>query len=379
METHRTDLAIMGAGAAGLAAAIAAQRKVEKILIICKGNPFASGSSFANINKRWGITWAAHEREQEYLEKRINTISKGTNMPGLTKLLVSESCSAFETLKKWSVQFVTDSTQTIERFTPCFCPFPLAAIIKSCHQFAQCVKKQLDFTRVSLLPNTCIKEILLDHGRLCGLVAENAGNEFIIKTKAGILATGGNASLYPYHITEPGLTGDGYRLLEKTGIELANMEYMQLVWEDVDPEAKRFPVARLWDQNYRFKTVSGKNISLTMVKKDLLKARKTHVPISNLQKDREIDAVLMRHCQDGTPLLVVNKQTGRVENKILPHAQACNGGVIIGVNGETSIPGLFAAGEVTTGMHGGDRVGGMMITSCLVFGRRAGLAAAQMV
>lgn len=54
-------------------------------------------------------------------------------------------------------------------------------------------------------------------------------------------------------------------------------------------------------------------------------------------------------------------------------------GVEIGCNGETPVAGLYGAGEVTTGMHGGDRVGGMMITSALVFGRRAGLAAAASV
>jgi L-aspartate oxidase len=57
--------------------------------------------------------------------------------------------------------------------------------------------------------------------------------------------------------------------------------------------------------------------------------------------------------------------------------QCSNGGLCIDTNAMTDVPGVFAAGEVTAGMHGADRIGGNMLTSCLVFGARAGNAAAS--
>ncbi len=92
-----------------------------------------------------------------------------------------------------------------------------------------------------------------------------------------------------------------------------------------------------------------------------------------------VDEIMFSLDRHGRGIEVINRQTGRCEYIILPFVQANNGGVIIGEYGETKLPGLFAAGEVTTGMHGGDRIGGMMIANCLVFGTRAGRAAADFI
>lgn len=63
--------------------------------------------------------------------------------------------------------------------------------------------------------------------------------------------------------------------------------------------------------------------------------------------------------------------------RIAPYAHASNGGIAIDERGSCGVPGLFAAGECTGGMHGADRIGGLASANALVFGRRAGVAAAK--
>ena len=383
LEKIHADLVIIGAGAAGFSAAIAAQHKVKKILVICKGRPFHSGSTFANINNQWGITFADNEAERDYLENRINTISRGTNIPALTRIVVKDSCSAFEMLGSWGVEFKNEKIGKISRVAPCFCTEPLAAIIKSCKQFAESCKRQIDWDRIKLLPDTAAEKIIAASGKFNGIIARHKDQVIKIEARAAVLATGGNASVFRRHITEPGLTGDGYKLLQnikdEAGIQLSNMNFQQQVWEDISFPEKRFPVSCLWTPGYSFRSAGGKTAGIDKLNPAVLRSRMNHVPISNLQKDREVDEMLMSLCENDSAIDVFNKETNRAEYRILPFTQASNGGVITGENGETNLPGLFAAGEVTTGMHGGDRVGGMMITNCLVFGRRAGKAAADFI
>ncbi len=384
IEKIHTDLLIIGAGAAGLSAAIAAQRKVNNILIISKGRPFQSGSTFANINNQWGVTFAENETEQEYLENRINSISKGTNVPYLSRILVQESCSAFEMLHSWGVEFKKDKNGKMSRVAPCFCTEPLAAIIKACKQFAESCKKQIDWDRVKLLPETKAEKLIVKSGNLSGITARHKNKTTInIEAGAAVLATGGNASVFKHHITEPGLTGDGYKLLKdiknEAAVRFSNMNFQQQVWEDISFPKKRFPVSCLWKPGYLFRSKDGEIARLDTLDTAILHGRMTHVPISNLQQDRQVDEILLGLCRRHRAIEVFNSETGQCEYRILPFVQASNGGVVIEENGETTLPGLFAAGEVTTGMHGGDRVGGMMITNCLVFGKRAGEAAAALV
>ena len=383
IEKINTDLVIIGSGAAGLSAAIAAQRKVKNILIISKGRPFQSGSTFANINNHWGITFAENETERDYLENRINSISKGTNVPYLSSILVQESCSAFEMLLSWGVKFKKDKNGKISRVAPCFCTEPLAVIIKSCKQFAESCKRQIDWERVKLLPETKAEKIIVKSGKFTGINASHKNQPIKIEARAAVLATGGNASVFRHHITEPGLSGDGYKLLEdikhKALIPFSNMNFQQKIWEDISVPKKRFRLSCLWKPEYLFRSAEGKTARLDTLGTAVLRKRMTHVPISNLQQDRIVDEIMFSLDRHGRGIEVINRQTGRCEYIILPFVQANNGGVIIGEYGETKLPGLFAAGEVTTGMHGGDRIGGMMIANCLVFGTRAGRAAADFI
>jgi succinate dehydrogenase/fumarate reductase flavoprotein subunit len=375
MEKIQADLLIVGGGLAGLAAALAAQDRLERILLVTKGGLFQSGSTFVNRNGRWGLTFASTDPERELLYQTINTVSRGTNEPELSRLLVEESERAFRWLRDLGVEFLLAKGE-ISRVSPCFCSEPLAAVIRDTGQAAAALAPHLQRTRITILEQTAAERVIVEKHRLAGMLLRRGGTQLLVQCRAAILACGGNAALSPRNIVEPGLTGDGYELAIKAGLTLKNLEYQQRVWVDVDPGAPRFPAAALLDEKYQYFSGSEQLFPLHQIPSLDLASRRNHVPISNLQEDRAIDASLLNalpHSPDNT-IHVTRNHT--LINRIAPHVQVSNGGIPIGPLGETALPGLYAAGEITTGMHGGDRIGGMMITSCLVFGRRAGETAA---
>ncbi len=378
METLHTDLAVVGAGIAGMAAALAAQKHDVRILLVCKGEPGACGSSFANRNRCWGITFAQNDAEREQFFAAIQSVSRGTNLPELSRLLVEESYQAFCALRRWGARFRIQEGR-LARVPPCFCSVPLAAVVENLPSLAKQLFRRLDPSRAAVLANTTVTDLLVRDNRVTGLLARRGGAEFVVHSRAVLLATGGDAARFPANIVEPNLTGDGYRLLQQAGVPLANMEYRQLVWEDIDPTSPhRFSISTFFDGNHLFVTPDGAAIDLPDPTSLLAPTRRLHVPISNLQPDREFDAQLLAHVGAyPSGAIRVLDRCGRLRHRIYPHVQASNGGVRIGPHGETPVQGLFAAGEVTTGMHGGDRLGGAMIANCLVFGRRAGNAAAR--
>jgi len=383
LQKIKTDLIIVGAGLAGIRAAIAAQAKIRKIVLITKGKLFSAGSSFHNRNNRWGVTYASTDKERDILLARINAISQGTNTPRLSKILVEASFSAFQELAHWGINFLSaDSSKEPLRIPPCFCDIPLAAIISDLHQVATVLSKQLDLNRITFLEETTALSLITKASACHGVLAMRKEEaEYLIEAPATILASGGNAACFVPNIVEPGLTGDGYTLLQKAGLSLSNMNFQQRVWEDIDPATTRFPLQAFFDDRYFFRNAAHDPIDPSEVSFELRDSRRTHVPISNLQADRKFDSVFLRHLSAdlASAILVYSKSTQKIAHRIYPHVQASNGGIKIGEHGETGIAGLFAAGEVTTGMHGGDRIGGMMITNCLVFGKRAGEAAARYV
>ncbi len=376
------EFTIIGLGIAGITAALIAQEALKRIVVLEKGRPFYSGSTFCNRNHRWGITYARDREEKELLARRINDISRGTNNPELTRIVVEYSYDAFLTLKKWGVLFLGDAGNRTKRLAPCFMKAPMASVIRDTGQLREALLRRLDPSVTRVLEGHRATGLVISRGQLLGITATHGSERVDIHTRMALLASGGRAARITPNVVEPGLTGDGYGLLSQAGLKLKNMAYVQEIWEDIDPGAPRFRPSCLWDGRHIFLNSKGVQIQLPPADSDIVKERRMHVPISNLQEDRAYDELLLEHVHERTEefAITVCDRASRVPlHSILPHAQACNGGIEIGPKGETGIQGLFAAGEVTTGMHGGDRVGGMMITSAVVFGKRAANEAVRLL
>lgn len=205
-----------------------------------------------------------------------------------------------------------------------------------------------------------------------------------------VLAGGGVAGLYKRSLSASGNSATVQAIAARCGARLVNLEFMQVMPGLVAPRRnivfneKAFRFARAWD-------ASGEPIA-----RDVLEARSEHGPFSCERAGAPLDFA-MEACGDegmeiacevgdGSPEFVrtfsewLERECGvsaSAPARIAAYAHASNGGIAIDEHGSCGVPGLFAAGECTGGMHGADRIGGLASANALVFGRRAGVAAAK--
>jgi len=227
--------------------------------------------------------------------------------------------------------------------------------------------------------------------------------------KAVVLATGGAGALFKHNVFPEGMTGDGYAMAYNAGAELVNMEFIQIGPAILQPTKfdvggvlwrlgprlynrfgeeylrKYLPAGVTVEEAYALKSVSfpfstrnnsmyidianfteiveGRGSENGCVYFDL-----THVDPARIEEEAEVPFNWLRR-------FGVDLRKTPVE--IAPAVQHFNGGVHVGEWGETSLKGLFAAGECQGGQHGADRPGGDSLANCQVFGFRAGVAASR--
>lgn len=347
----------------------------KSICVINKGKTFYSGSTFKNINGQWGISYAVGDKEKSDLLALVNSVARGTNDVELSQKLVEESYSAFRFLYELGVEF---DTKTIgqTRIRPCFSKKEsYASLISFVSQFRENIRKVIKQSNITLLSNSEVVQITSDTEKCTGCIVRRDNEIIKITTNnAVVLATGGDCGNFYPNIVDKDLTGDGYKLADDLGLKLVNLKYKQRVWEDCNGR-RGFHPYMFFSDKYKFTDYSYAPVNdIYGDFKRHKDERVSHVPISNLQPDKIMDKHYLSYIPELNSrfaLNVINKKSGQVEYKVLPYYQVSNGGIEVNENGETSLRDLYAVGEVAGGMHGGDRVGGMMICAAIVFGRRA--------
>jgi len=216
----------------------------------------------------------------------------------------------------------------------------------------------------------------------------------VIGARALVLATGGAGALFRRHDNPRRMLGDGYLLALNAGAVLQHMEFVQFYPLGVaEPGLPPFLIPpRLADLGGLF---NGKGEEIHD------KYNITERPAGERARDRLSQALFMenhRHGEEvwldltkvsdaqwhsdpfsGSTRKMLGDRYGAAEKplRIAPMAHHVMGGIQIDTRGFTSVPGFFAAGEVTGGVHGANRMGGNALSETLVFGKRAGDAAAQ--
>jgi len=185
------------------------------------------------------------------------------------------------------------------------------------------------------------------------------------------------------------MLGDGYALALEAGATLRDMEFFQfLPLATAEPGRPQFPIPSTIASRGRLVNGRGEEI--------LEKYRIRERPADVHARDR-LSQVLMYEIRNGDPVFLDLSGVSEREWKedalgtakilldrfharsdllrVLPTAHFSMGGVCTDVQGRTSVPGLYAAGEVVGGLHGANRMAGNALTEALVFGARAGKAA----
>ncbi len=371
-----------------MAAIVAAENGV-KVDLISKGECSTKGISALNVP-------LGHEDSRDGPEAHYEDTMRGgcfLNDEGLARALAFGAKPALERLEALGVRFnkrgdlyaqrlVSDSTYPRSLF------FDDGLGIELMDKLSRAAKER----GVEIHEGVMGARLLIEEGRAAGAVAmdlEGRG-EVAFAAKATVLASGGAGQVYQFTTNAECMTGDGYAMAYEAGAELVDMEFVQfeptIVAHPPECRGLLIPTALLL-KGAKIRDGSGAEFlrSYRLPKSEL--AREIYARISDgLGSERGtvfFDAT-------GLPEGVVREGFPRVWRalwdhgidlsgdlvEIAPAAHYMMGGVRIDANCRTSIPGLYAAGEVAGGVHGANRIAGNSI-DIAVFGAKAGEEAAK--
>lgn len=377
---------VIGAGAAGIRAALAASEAGAEVAMVAKGELTRSGSTFSIVSRGWGIqALVKEERTDKKLEAFYDDIIRvglGRCDPKLVRILVEESGPRLEDLISCGIRFRKDTRGNHIRAKGCFSEYERAFLTEDIKNIKESFMSILQRSPVKIIKGY-IADLVMADGACCGAWALTSGDEIVrINAKATILATGGGAGIFRDHLVSDEQIGDGYALAYRAGVELNNMEFIQFMLGLKKDDARRFlPLADLRTpgmlQDSKGRDVLESHIPDSKTRARAIDERQKHFPFSCRDSSCLVDIAVAEERQQGTKIFWGKDGIIEERPRVVHFAHAFNGGVTINEMAESTIPGLFAAGEVAAGPHGADRIGGCMMTATQVFGKRAGEYAAR--
>lgn len=399
-----SDVLVIGGGIAGITAAIEAARAGAATTIACAG-PLFGGSSFYPGTWGLGLIGPESEADEADLIATIEDVGCGMADHELVEVFVRGIRPAIAWLEEdlgvplkrpSSAQSASDKT-----FIPCFDHKRRLWRGITRQTFEAAAQRTLKTLDVNVLERTELMELARlheDDGAVCGAVFFDHASASLRTSAASsvILAAGGTGGLFERSLTSADVLSSVHAIAMSAGCELVNIEFMQMMPGLVSPvrgivfNEKTFRYAIPED-------ASGILPHSEDARADLLEARSSHGPftcrLDDERVDRAIDAagpsgmpVRFRFPSNNIPEFVQTFSTWMQQSlniaptdelRIAMYAHAANGGIRIDRNAWTGVKGLYACGELTGGMHGADRIGGLSSANGLVFGRIAGKAATR--
>lgn len=385
MDRIHTDVLIIGAGAAGIRAALAASEEGVRVTLVSGGPLAESGSTFSLMSQGWGIqALVGRERTHENLEAFYDDIMRaglGQCNPALVQILVEESGPRFENLLSYGLRFRKNAHGDHLRVKGCFSDYQRAFLTEGLENIRQSLLSKLQSPTVKFMNGQVVSLLISD--RTCWGAWVGTGKQGIIQVlaRATILATGGGAGLFVDNLVTDDEAGEGYALAHRAGAKCMNFEFIQFMLGLKSKTSRRFlPLGDL-----RIPGVLNDSKSLDLLEAGIpdrekrviaIEERQKHFPFSTRDTSCLVDLAVARARKKDEKVRWNQPDPTGGPWKVVHLAHAFNGGVKINERAETTIPGLFAAGEVAAGPHGADRIGGCMMTATQVFGARAGKYAA---
>jgi succinate dehydrogenase/fumarate reductase flavoprotein subunit len=383
MEELTTDILVIGSGLAGLLSALEAERAGLRVLVVGK---FAIGMG-TNTSLANGAFTASnsHFPKEDHLQATLES-GKGLNQIRLVKTLVEKGPEAIRKLKDYGAPilekgmgYIVDRPEGSSQLPGCLLIKPLVERLKN--------------SSIRLLPGLIIFDLVVEEGEALGAFGFlKDGKPCLIQSRAVILSAGGAGAIYRRNDNQRGILGDGYALALRAGLPLFDLEFVQFYpFVLGEPRLSSFLLYPPYPKEVRLFDENGEDLLERFnLRGDLDQA-------AIVQRDR-LSIALYQACQNGDvffdltrvrreeweryPLNFLKKSKFPFYERpflVSPAVHFFMGGVEIDENGRTSLPGLFAAGEVVWGVHGANRLGGNALTECAVFGVIGGQSAAEYV
>jgi succinate dehydrogenase / fumarate reductase flavoprotein subunit len=401
-EVREHDVLIIGAGGAGLRAAIEALAQGASVGVVCKSllgkahTVMAEGgiaAAMANVDP--ADNWKVHFRDTMSGGKFLNNWR-------MAQLHAQEAPDRVRELEQWGALFDrTENGAILQR------AFGGHTFKRLCHvgdrtglELIRTLQDRGVQQGVDCYMECTVTRLLVENGRFAGAFAywrEN-GRFIVFKAKAVVIATGGIGKAWTVTSNSWEYTGDGMALAYEAGAELMDMEFVQfhptgMVWppgvqgilvtEAVRGEGGilRNKLGERFMEKYDPKRMelSTRDVVARSIYTEVREGRGTehggayldisHKPAEYVKKKLPSMYHQFKELAD----VDITKEPMEVG----PTCHYVMGGIRVEAEtGQSSMPGIFAAGEAAAGLHGANRLGGNSLSDLLVFGRRAGMAAA---
>lgn len=404
-QVNKTDVLIIGGGAAGLRAAIEAKDQDVQVTLIAKGNvPGGASVMSAFLAAAMGNESGT---PQEHFE---DTILGGAylNNQKLVRILVEEAPKRIKELEEWGMLFAREVPEYYiavreggQRRPRLIHAAGRGSGNRSCHVlFEQAQDRGVNFDIF-----TFATSLLKSGNEVIGATAiDMTSGEFtLIQAKSTILASGGTSKIYARGACARLNTGDGFSMAFRAGAILTNMEFMQYIPLGIihpgsadgytlggTPKAKEGYLLNKFGQRFMKKydpvwMEKATRARMTVaVAKEIKEGRACERGgvLVDLTRITEEEKVRRQKYQPYFPFCLEEIYGDKIGQflepyEVKPTALYQNGGVKINERCETNVPGLYAVGEVSSGVHGANRLGGNSMSECLVFGKIAGSSAAE--
>jgi fumarate reductase (CoM/CoB) subunit A len=396
VATARADVLVLGAGGAGLRAAIAAAEAGARVAVVTdartgvgsltavSGGAFASTRPSDYVDRARG--WEAHFDDtvvgSRYLCDQDLALELTRRIPQQVPLLARYGVSYdIDGDPPWLAYCIDPGHHAAKMY---YGPGALGTDLTSP------MAKHASNLGVSFFEGMVATKLVLDGSRVIGALAlTRDGHVQSFAAGATVLATGGAGHLFERTDNSPGATGDGYVLAYEAGLSLRDMEFMQFYPTTLNTGTPGV---------YYEILVAGINAPLLNSTGDDLRALHGLDDPHSLTRD-VLSIAIMREVAGGRgvsggvlldlgdipaetldairSVLPTAAHKGQRRFVVAPSAHTYLGGVCITPSTETALQGLFAAGEVCGGVHGANRLGGNALSEVLTFGAMAGGGAAR--
>ena len=395
------DVLVIGSGIAGIVSGIEAARNGASVSIACAG-PLFGGSSFYPGTWGLGLIGPESEEDEDDLIATIEEVGCGMASHALVETFVRGLRPAIAWLEEGlGVGLKRPSSAESAReatFIPCFDHKSRMWRGITRDAFEEVTRRHIADLDIDVLERSELMQLVRgEDGAIVGAILFDRRSQtlFAQHAKAIVLCCGGTGGLFERSLTSRDVLSSAHGIALDAGCDLINIEFMQMMPGLVSPargivfNEKTFRYAIIDDSN-GILPANADELA------DLLETRSGHGPFTCRLGDEAIDmaidaagehgiAVRFDFPRDDVPEFVqtfsqwMHDELGfepSDELRVAMYAHAANGGIRIDEHARTGVPGLFACGEVTGGMHGADRIGGLSSANGLVFGRIAGRGAA---
>src|SRR5438874_5598555 len=432
-ERHQFDVVVIGAGGAGLRAAIESSALGAKTALVCKS---LLGKAHT-VMAEGGIAAAlAHVDPQDNWQTHFRDTMKGGQLLNhwrMAQLHAQESPDRVRELEKWGAVFdrTTDGRILQRAFGGHTCKRLAHVGDRTGLEMIRTLQDRGVHQGIDVFMECTVVALLKDGDRVSGALAywRETGHFVVFRAKAVVLATGGYGKAWKVTSNSWEYTGDGHTLAYEAGAELIDMEFFQfhptgMIWPPgvmgiliteavrgeggvlTNSKGERF-MWKYLPENKRKEFAETPEESQTWV--DMIVAGKqtdARRPPELSTRDNVARAIYTEVKEGrGTPhggvwLDISFQDSERVKKKLPsmyhqfkdladvditkqpmevgPTAHYAMGGIRVNPeSGASTVAGLYAAGECTGGMNGANRLGGNSLSDLLVFGRRAGIGAAE--